>query len=178
MLRFCALQRLRFEFSSCCTLRMLQFFLVALCSRCTISQAETKTPPDISDSFAALIDKAVKYFYKVLRLRCSRVLTTLLPFPCGTLSRLQFFHVALFDIAKYRKWTEDRRTQKRTLHSTPWTCFTFILISYNTFLLLHSFEWLIKWKGTNLLFCWKRICLPKLETFKTRMWIEVYFSPT
>ena len=29
------------------------------------------------------------------------------------------------------------------------------------------FTFPLKWKGTSLLFCWKRICSPRLETFKT-----------
>ena len=123
-------------------------------------------------------------------------------FPSSTFSMLHFFHVAhfsccaffmlysfhvalflmlhLFNIEKFwRKKTTDRKhNQKTTLHSALWTCFTFILISYNTFLSLHSLEWLIKSKETNLLSCWKRIYLPRLEPFKTRMWIEIYFSPT
>ena len=119
-------------------------------------------------------------------------------FSCCTFSMLHFFHVAfmlhcflfpcctlpmldLFITEKYWKWTEDRKHDQRAiLHLTLWTCFTFILICYqkNCVLPLYSFEWLIKWKETNFLFCWKRIRLPRLETFKTRMWIELYFSPT
>ena len=85
------------------------------------------------------------------------VLATSLPFPCCTFPLLHFFI-----IEKYWKGTKDRKqNQKMTLHSALWTCFTFILISYNTFLSLHSFEWLINWKWTNSIFCWKILCLRK-----------------
>ena len=79
-------------------------------------------------------------------------LVTLLLVSCCTFSMLHFFHAALFNIEKYWKWTKDRRRNlKATLPSTMWTCFTLILTSYNTFLSLYSFGWLIKWKGTHLL---------------------------
>ena len=85
-------------------------------------------------------------------------------FPCCTFFMLHFFHVALFScctfsmlqsccslfsfyvaifscclfiIEKYWKLTEGRKhNQKATLHLAPWTCFTYILIFYNTFLVI------------------------------------------
>ena len=96
------------------------------------------------ESFATIINKVVNYCCNVLHLRCLRG-----PGLASTIFMLHFFNTE-----KYWKWTKKRKNnQKTTLHSEPWTCFTFILISYNTFLSLYSFEWLIKWKGTNLLFC-------------------------
>ena len=84
----------------------------------------------------------------------------------STVSILHFFHFALFSSCTRHKTQpkNDLYTQHREL------VFTFILKSYDTFLSLYSFERLIKWKETNLLFCNKRICLPRLETFKTRIW--------
>ena len=103
-------------------------------------------------------------------------LCTFCVFYCGN---LYFFYVTLFSyyiifmLHFLSCCTKDRQhNQKMTIHSAPWTCFTFILISYNTFVILYRFEWLIKWKGTNILFCWKIICLPTLEIFKTSMWIK------
>ena len=91
----------------------------------------------------------------------------------STISMLHPFRVALFKYWKILKMNERQKTEnttkKATLHPVPWTCFTFILISFNAFLSLYCFEWLIMWKGTNLLFWWKRICLPRLENFKNRM---------
>ena len=100
----------------------------------------------------------------------------------GSWLRLCYFHVApfsfftffmlhFFNNEKIWKWTERPDTRHREIVS--------LLFWYPvTRFLLYSFEWLIKWKGTNLLFSWKRICLPRLETFKTRMWVEFFFSPT
>ena len=97
-------------------------------------------------------------------------------------------HVARFSCCTFLcctflilKYIENERktestTKKVTLHSGPWTCFTFILISYNTLLSLYSFEWLINWKGTNLLFFWKGIFFAKAWMWvKTKMWTEIYF---
>ena len=74
---------------------------------------------------------------------------------------LYYFHIALFSVFLcctflILKNTEIQRksentNKKATVHSEPRTCLIFILISYNTFLSLYSFEWLIKGKGTNLL---------------------------
>ena len=64
--------------------------------------------------------------------------------------------------------------QKMTLNSTPWAYFTFILIPYYTIMLSYSFEWLLNWNGTDLLFCWKITCLPRLETFKN-YGCEIFF---
>ena len=49
MLHFNTLQCFRFAFFSCCTLRMLQFFLIALCSFCTISRSVARIPKNIYD---------------------------------------------------------------------------------------------------------------------------------
>ena len=124
------------------------------------------------NSFTAIINKIVKYYCKVLLLRCLQ----------GSSLRLCYLQVALFscctcfmlkffNIEKCWKWTKEKiQPKKTTLHSTLWTCFTFILISYIIFLSLYSFEWLIEWKGTNLLFCSKKkyVCqslkLLKLES--------------
>ena len=89
-------------------------------------------------------------------------------FPCCTFSMLHFFHVALFLILnKYLKWTKDRKlNQKTTIHSAPSTCFTFVLIFYNTFFQLYNLEGLIKWKRAILLFCWKIICFQGWKLLK------------
>ena len=106
-------------------------------------------------------------------------------FSCFTFSMLHVFHVALFscctlfmlhffNVEKYWKWTRHRKhNQKTTLHAPPWTWS--LSFWYPIAHFIHSFEWLIKWKGTNLLFCLERMCLPRLETFETRTW---NFSPT
>ena len=106
------------------------------------------------------------------------VLATPLILSCCTFFMLHFFHVALFscctrfmlhffNVEKYWKWTRHRKhNQKTTLHAPPWTCS--LLFWYPIVHFIHSFEWLIKWKGTNLLFCLERIYLPRLETFETR----------
>ena len=128
------------------------------------------------------------------------ILATPLLFSCCTFSMLHWFHVALFSccihvarfflamlqssyVALVYYWTilqmnERQKTQPKsdfTLSSVNLFLFWY---SVTRFLSLCSFEWLIKWKGTNLLFRWKKIYLPRLETFKTRVWIEIYFSPT
>ena len=99
------------------------------------------------DSFAIIINKVVKYWTNL------SILDVLLgPGYSSTISMLQM--------------NEIQKTQPK---NEPWICFTFILISCSTFLSLYNFERLEKWKGTNLLFHWKRKCLPGFETFKTRM---------
>ena len=128
------------------------------------------------ENFATTINKSVKYCCKDQNLRCPQGPGYAPPSPHCTFLCCIFFMLHFFDIEKYWKWTKDiKHDEKMTLHSKLWTCFTYIMISYNTLLSLYSFEWLIKCKWTNLLLCWKRICLPKFETFKTRMWIETYF---
>ena len=97
--------------------------------------------------------------------------------PCCTFSWCAF-SCCTFLILKYieNERKTESATKKVTLHSGPWTCFTFILISYNTLLSLYSFECLINWKGTNLLFFWKGIFFAKAwKRVKTRMWTEICF---
>ena len=99
------------------------------------------------DSFATIINKVVKYWANL------SILDVLLgPGYSYSISML--------------KMNERQKNQPK---NQPWICFTFILISCSTFLSLYNFEWLEKWKWTNLLFHWKRKCLPGFETFKTRM---------
>ena len=79
---------------------------------------------------------------------------------------LCYIHVAffslsmlhLFIIEKYWQLTEDRKhNQKATLHLAPLTFSLLFWYSITHFLSLYSYESLIKWKGTNLQFCWKRM---------------------
>ena len=97
---------------------------------------------------------------------------------------LYFFHVAFFSCCSFQYWKilkmnkRQKMQPKNDLTLNTLNLFTFILISYNTFLPLYNFERLIKWNRTNTLFCWKRICLPRIENLKTRMSVGIYFSPT
>ena len=115
------------------------------------------------EDFATTINEAVKYCYKALHLRCSQ----------RSWLCLYFFHVALFScctILILKNIENERKTENTTkktiLHSALWTCFILTLISYNIFLSLHSFKWLIKWKGTNLLFYWKNYVCQGLKLLK------------
>ena len=36
------------------------------------------------------------------------------------------------------------------------------LSAVNLFYFFRSFEWLIRWKGTNILYCWKKMCFSRL----------------
>ena len=185
-----------FAIFHCDNFWMFYFFHVALFSYCTF--IHTEPFPCCTFCVVIFLCVAMFSFYIPLLLHSSHVAI----FSCCTLFMLHYFQRCIhkhlrwrafrgpgyasitsmlhfFIIEKCWKWTKKRKhNHKTTLHSAPWPCFTFILISCNTFLSPYSFECLIKWKGTKLLFCWKRICLPRLETFKTRMWIETYFSPT
>ena len=88
------------------------------------------------------------------------------PFSCCihvalfSLFMLHSSHVALVYYWKILKMNGRQKTQPKSDLTTR-------------VLSLCSFEWLIKWKGTNLLFCLKIICLPRLETFETRVWFEI-----
>ena len=126
MMHFYTLQYFRFALFSCCTLRMLHFFLlhfvhVALFPELQPGPPQTSTMKSVVNT---LINKAVKYCCKALHLRCS----------WGSWLRLYCFHILLFlcstlfilrsfNIKKYWKWTNT--TTKTTVHSVPWTCFTF-----------------------------------------------------
>ena len=115
--------------------------------------------------------------------------------PCRFFFLLHFFHVALFSCCIHvaffslsmftllllnlfiiEKYWNERKTEnaikKRSYTKHGELVSLLFWYSIKRFLSLHSFEWLKKWKGTNLLFCWKRICISSLETFKTRMWIS------
>ena len=204
MLHFYTFQCFRFAFFSSCNLCMLQFLPAALCFEQSAAGSIVAIFSILDacggSGYASTI--FMFYFFHVALFPC-RIFSMLHFFhvalvPCSVFFMLHFFHVAfmlhcflfpcctlpmldLFITEKYWKWTADRKHDQRAmLHLTLWTCFTFILICYqkNCVLPLYSFEWLIKWKETNFLFCWKRIRLPRLETFKTRTWIELYFSPT
>ena len=138
MLHFYTLQCFRFAFSSCSTLDILHFFTAALCSCLTVSRATARpTQRSTIEGFAIIIHKAFEYCCKVLHLRSFR----------GSYLRLYCFHVALFlshfSFRTFLIWKKieneqkkENTTPKTPLHSAQWICFTFILISYNTFLLL------------------------------------------
>ena len=114
---FCTFSMLRcFDVAlfSYCTLFMLQSFHVALFSCCTLFMLQS--------------------FHVVF-------------FSCCLLFMLRSFHVALFlcctflilkNIENERK--AENATKKMALHAAPRTYFTLILISYNTFLSLYSFQ--------------------------------------
>ena len=165
----------------CCTFSMLSFFHVSLFQCCTFSMLHF---------FMLLL------FHVTLFLRCTFSMSHfshvaifyVAPFSCCihvalfSLSMFNTSHVALVYYWKILKINARQKTQPKndlTLSIVNLIHFYFDILAITRFLSLYSFEWLIKCKGTNLLllFCWNRICLPRLETFKTRMWIEIYFSP-
>ena len=105
-------------------------------------------------------------------------------FPYCTFSMLHFFHVAFFSCCTFfmlhffnLKNIENKQCPENTTKKRPHTQhrkLVSLLFWYPVthFFHYYSFEWLIKW--TNLPFRWKIISLPRLETFKTRMW---FISP-
>ena len=108
---------------SFCILLLLYSLHVAIFSCCTLFTLHYFQRWSLDDlrwtfkmqSFATIIDQAVKYCCKDLHLRCSP----------GSSLRLCYFHVALF--------YNQKHNQKTTLHSKHWTCFTFVLISITSF---------------------------------------------
>ena len=91
-------------------------------------------------------------------------------FACFTFLYVAIFSCCTFLILKNieNEWRQKTQPKKRP-YTQRLELISLSLWYLNTFSLLCSFEWLIKWKWTNVLFCWKRICLPRLETTKTRM---------
>ena len=72
------------------------------------------------------------------------------PLVAASHSSISMLH--FFDIEKYWQWTKDRNTTKKRHYTQTVGWFHFYFDIYNRFLSLYSFEWLIKWKGTNVLF--------------------------
>ena len=68
------------------------FFLLHYCQRCSHDPPQTLK----MESFATIIDKAVKYCYKALHLRCSQV-----PGYASTFSMLSVLHDALFSCCTF-----------------------------------------------------------------------------
>ena len=100
-------------------------------------------------------------------------------FSCWNFSILHFFHVTLFSCCTFLilKNIENKQCPENTTKKRPYTqhrklvslLFWYPVTHFSHY---YCFEWLIKW--TNLPFRWKIISLPRLETFKTRMW---FISP-
>ena len=153
---------------------MLDFFHVALFPCCT---------------FSVLLFFHVALFpcRTLFMLHCSMLhLFHVALFPCCTFFMLHFFHVAIMVLSflvlccnlfmllvyywKILKINGRQKTQPKSDLTLSTVNFVSLIFWYSIthFLLLYSFEWLIKWKGTNLLFCLERICWPRLETFKIR----------
>ena len=128
MLHFYTLQSFPFAGSSYCTLHKLQFFPVALCS-CVARTSKTSK----MESFAKIINKAVKYCCKVLHLRCPRGFwlrcTYVAYFPCCTLQCYIFVHAALFSCCTFSMF--------HLFHVILFPCCTF---SCCTFFMLQSFH--------------------------------------
>ena len=132
-------------------------------------------------SFATIIRKAAKCFCKAFRLRCSLEpwLRRVALFSCCTFSLSHFFFVALFSfctflILKTLKWTKERKRNHKKRHYIQHPELVSLLSWYPV---THFYRYIVlnadKVKKNK--FCWRRIYLLRLETFKTRMWVENCF---
>ena len=151
LLHFYTLQCFRFAFFSCCIFRILQLFMLHYFQICSQNHHKHLRWRAFQQQLAKLLNTVKKL--SILDVR--GVLITLLLFPCCTFSMLQFFH-----IEKYWKWMKDRKhNQKNDI--------TFSTVNlFHLFLSLHSFEWLIKWKGTSLPFVVKEYVCQGLKLLR------------
>ena len=154
-----------------CNFSLLHFVHFALFPEVLPGSPHTST----MERCATIITKAVKHCCKVLHLRCSwgsgyasaifiLHFFHVAHFPCRTFFMLHSSHAALDYYWKILKMDGRQKTQpKSNLTLSTVNLFHFYFDIATRFVSLYSFEWLTKWKGINLLLCWKRICLPKLK---------------
>ena len=89
LLHFYTLQCFRFAFFSCCTLRMLQLFMLHYFRICRHNYHKHLR----WRAFQQQLTKLLNTVKKLSILDVRRVLVTLLLFPCCTFSMLHFFHI-------------------------------------------------------------------------------------
>ena len=136
--------------SFCVAIFMLHSFHVAYFSCCTLFMLYS-----FHVAFFSCCTVFMLHCFHVM-LHCFHVAL----FSCCPLLKLHCFDVALFCTEKYNifhvtlKNIENERKAENTTKKRHNT--------HNTLLSLHRLEWL---KKEPIYFCWKRICLPRLQTF-------------